>query len=137
MKTPEKTTAAFSRYMTGRVTADSAALRWPSLYVRCFQFPRVVDRFLVPATAEPHISCGIAGRAQFQERERGGEWTTRRIGLGDLFVTRSRTPLRCVLYLAPRARIYKRYRSTSRSLPTRPPDRVPGFGPERVRGSGG
>ncbi len=93
MDTPEKTTAAaFSRYMTGRVTADSAALHWPSLYVRCFRFPRVVDRFLVPATAEPHISCGIVGTAQFQEREREGTWIARHIRPGDLFITRSRTP---------------------------------------------
>jgi AraC family transcriptional regulator len=29
----------------------------------------VVDWFLVPATAEPLISCGIAGSAEFRERE--------------------------------------------------------------------
>ena len=78
--------------MTGRVVVDSAALQWPGLYARRIQFPRVVDRFLVPATAEPHISCGIAGTARFQERERGGAWTTRHLRPGDLFVTRSRTP---------------------------------------------
>ena len=93
MDTPEKTTAAaFSRYMSGRVVADSAALHWPGIYARRFQFPRVVDRFLVPATAEPHISCGIVGTAQFQERERDGAWIVRHIQPGDLFVTRSRTP---------------------------------------------
>ena len=91
--TPEKTTAAaFSRYMTGRVVVDSAALQWPGLYARRFQFPRVVDRFLVPATAEPHISCGLAGTAEFRERERGEAWVTRHIGPGDLFVTGSKTP---------------------------------------------
>jgi hypothetical protein len=29
----------------------------------------VVDWFLVPATAEPLISCGIASSAEFRERE--------------------------------------------------------------------
>jgi AraC family transcriptional regulator len=51
-----------------------------------------VDRFLVPATPEPLISCGIAGSAEFREREIGGPWVTRQIGRGDIFVTRSRTP---------------------------------------------
>lgn len=67
MNTPERTTAAaFSRYMTGRVLMDSASLQWPGLYVRRFQFPRVVDRFLTPATSEPFISCGLAGTAEFR-----------------------------------------------------------------------
>jgi AraC family transcriptional regulator len=52
----------------------------------------VVDRFLVPATPEPHISCNLRGTAEFGERDVGGEWITRQIGAGDLFVTRSRTP---------------------------------------------
>jgi hypothetical protein len=30
--------------------------------------------------------------AEFQERDVGGKWITRRIGGGDMFVTRSRTP---------------------------------------------
>lgn len=93
MNTPRKTTAAaFSRYMTGRVVADSAALQWPGLYARHFQFPRVVDRLLVPATAEPHISCGLAGTAEFRERDSGEAWVTRHIGPGDLFITGSKTP---------------------------------------------
>ena len=57
-----------------------------------FDFPRVVDRFLVPATPEPLISCGLAGSAEFRERERGEPWVTRHIRRGDLFVTRSKTP---------------------------------------------
>ena len=52
----------------------------------------MVDRFLVPATSEPHISCGLAGTAEFREREQGGPWVTRHIRPGDLFVTRSKTP---------------------------------------------
>ena len=93
MNTPEHTTAAaFPQYLTGRVLADSASLHWPGLYARRVRFPRVVDRFLVPATAEPFISCGIAGSAEFRERERGELWVTRHIRRGDFFVTRSRTP---------------------------------------------
>jgi hypothetical protein len=54
VKTPERTTAeVFSRYLGGEVLADSATLKWPGLFVRRYRFPRVVDGFLVPATAEP------------------------------------------------------------------------------------
>jgi AraC family transcriptional regulator len=93
MDTPERSTAAaFPRYLTGEVVADSVALHWPGLYARRWRLPRVVDRFLVPATPEPHISCNLRGMAEFRERDVGGAWITRRIGGGDLFVTRSRTP---------------------------------------------
>jgi AraC family transcriptional regulator len=51
-----------------------------------------VDRFLVPATPEPLISCGLAGSAEFREREIGEAWVTRQIRRGDIFVTRSKTP---------------------------------------------
>jgi AraC family transcriptional regulator len=62
------------------------------LFVRRYRFPRVVDGFLVPATAEPLIACIIAGAAEFQEREIGGAWLPRRVRRGDLFVTGSKTP---------------------------------------------
>jgi len=52
----------------------------------------VADRFLVPATPEPLISCGLAGAAEFLERDIGGAWLTRQIGPGHIFVTRSKTP---------------------------------------------
>jgi len=91
--TPERSTAAaFPRYLTGEVVADSVALQWPALYARRWRHPRVVDRFLVPATPEPHISCTLRGTAEFRERDVGGAWITRKIHAGDLFVTRSRTP---------------------------------------------
>ena len=93
MKTPDRTTAAaFPRYAAAGALADSASLQWPGLYVRRYRFPRVVDRFLVPATPEPLISCGLAGSAEFRERELGETWVTRQIGRGDIFVTRSKTP---------------------------------------------
>jgi AraC family transcriptional regulator len=93
MKTPERTTAeVFPRYLGGEVVADSAALKWPGLFVRRYRFPRVVDGFLVPATAEPLIACNIAGSAEFEEREIGGAWLPHRVRRGDLFVTRSKTP---------------------------------------------
>ena len=65
--------------------------------MRHFRFPRVVDRFLVPATAEPLISCVLKGAATFEEREIGGAWLERRLQHGDTFITRSRTPyeIRC------------------------------------------
>ena len=93
VKTPERTTAAaFPCYAAGEVLADSASLRWKGLFVRRYRSPRVADRFLVPATPEPLISCGVAGSAEFLERDVGGAWLTRQIGPGHIFVTRSKTP---------------------------------------------
>ncbi|MBV8969456.1 MAG: hypothetical protein JO331_10410, partial [Verrucomicrobia bacterium] len=93
MKAPERTTAeVFPRYIGGKVLADSATLKWPSLFVRRYRFPRVVDGFLVPATAEPLIACVMGGSAEFEEREIGGPWLPRRVGRGDLFVSQSKTP---------------------------------------------
>jgi AraC family transcriptional regulator len=93
MKTPERTTAeVFPRYIGGEALADSATLKWTGLFVRRYRFLRVVDGFLVPATAEPLIACFVAGSAEFQEREIGGAWLPRRVRRGDLFVTRSKTP---------------------------------------------
>ena len=93
MKTPDRTTAAaFPRYAAGDVVADSASLQWTGLFVRRYRFRRVIDRFLVPATPEPLISCGLAGSAEFCERELGEPWVTRHIRRGHIFVTRSKTP---------------------------------------------
>jgi hypothetical protein len=50
------------------------------LFVRRYRFPNVVDRFLVPATPEPLISCSLAGSAEFREREIGEAWLKRQIG---------------------------------------------------------
>ncbi|MFN2508366.1 MAG: AraC family transcriptional regulator [Chthoniobacterales bacterium] len=93
VETPDRTTAAaYPRHLKGQVVADNAALRWPGLFVRRYKFPRVVDRFLVPATPEPLISCQIKGSAVFKERDVGGNWLTHQLQRGTLFVTRSRTP---------------------------------------------
>jgi hypothetical protein len=74
------------------VLADSATLKWPGLFARRYRFPRVVDGFLVPATAEPLITCNLDGSAEFQERDIGGAWVPRRVRRGDIFVTGSKTP---------------------------------------------
>jgi AraC family transcriptional regulator len=93
MKTPERTTAAaFPRHPSVHVIADSASLRWSGIYVRRHRYPRVVDRFLVPATPEPLITCIMAGSAEWRERDVGGAWTNHKLGRGDLFVTRSKIP---------------------------------------------
>ena len=93
MNTPNRTIAAtFHRYAAGEVVADSASLQWKELFVRRYRFPNVVDRFLVPATPEPLISCTITGSAEFREREIGEAWLKRQIGPGHIFVTRSKTP---------------------------------------------
>lgn len=91
---PDQTTAAaFPRYSVGTVLADSALLRWPGLYVRRTRFPRVVDRLLVPATAEPLIVCVVRGTAEFRERDsEEHEWVSRDLRPGAIFVTRSRLP---------------------------------------------
>jgi AraC family transcriptional regulator len=90
---PERTSAAaFPRYSSGEVLADSASLQWPGLFVRRSRFPRTVDRFLVPATPEPLVSCVLAGSAEFQERDIGGAWLPRQVRRGDIFVTGSKTP---------------------------------------------
>jgi AraC family transcriptional regulator len=52
----------------------------------------VVDGFLVPATAEPLITCQLKGSAEFQERDIGGAWAPRQVRRGDIFVTGSKTP---------------------------------------------
>ena len=93
MTTPDRTTAeVFPRYTGGEVLADSAALKWPGLFARRYRFPRVVDGFLVPATAEPLIVCTLNGSAEFQERDVGGTWLPRHVRRRDLFVTGSKTP---------------------------------------------
>ena len=93
VNTPERTSAAaYPRHLKGQVVADSMALHWPGLFVRRYKFPRVVDRFLVPATPEPLISCQLKGTAEFRERDVGRNWTVRHLGRGDIFVTRSKVP---------------------------------------------
>ncbi len=93
MNTPDRSTAAaFPRYVTGEMITDSVPFQWPGLFARRWRHPRVVDRFLVPATPEPHIACTLRGMAEFEERDVGGAWITRKIEPGNLFVTRSVTP---------------------------------------------
>ena len=43
------------------------------VFARRYRFPRVVDGFLVPATAEPLITCHLNGSAEFQERDIGDQ----------------------------------------------------------------
>src|SRR5258708_25220315 len=89
---PERTTAAaFPHYSSGEVLADSASLQWPGLFVRRSRFPRAVDRFLVPATPEPLMSCVIAGSAEVQERDIGGAWLPRPVRPEGIVVTASNT----------------------------------------------
>jgi hypothetical protein len=98
MKAPERTTAdAFPTYIGGQVIADSATLKWPGLFVRRYLFPRVVDGFLVPATAEPLIAGILAGSAEFEKREAGGTWLPHRVRRGDLFFDSIANSLRIVL----------------------------------------
>ena len=54
VNTPERSTAAaFPRYLTGEVVADSAALQWPGLFARHFRFLLVVS-----VTMFAHFACG-------------------------------------------------------------------------------
>jgi len=87
MTGPDGSTAASSPgYLAGELLADDMAFQWQGLYARRLRTPRVVDRSLVPATPEPHISCTLKGTAEFRERDTGGAWITRQIRPGDLFV---------------------------------------------------
>ncbi len=93
MKAPQRTTAeVFPRYIGGEVFADSATLKWPGLFARRYRFRRVVDGFLVPATAEPLITCTLNGSAELEERDIGGAWVPRQVRRGNIFVTGSKTP---------------------------------------------
>ncbi len=93
IKAPERTTVdVFPRYVGGEILGDSATLKWTGLFVRRYRYSRVVDGFLVPATAEPLIACNVAGSAEFEECEIGGPWRPHRVRRGDTFVTRSKTP---------------------------------------------
>src|SRR5439155_13808074 len=115
MKTPERTTAAaFPRYAAGGPLADSASLQWKGLFVRRYRLPRVVDRFLVPATPEPLISCGLAGSAEFREREIGGAWLTRQIGPGHTFLSPAQERLTSVLSVRLLGRSWKLSKFTLR-----------------------
>src|SRR4051794_6036124 len=67
-------------------------LRWTGLFARRYKYPRVVDRFLVPATPEPLVVCQLAGVAEFRERDVGQNWIVRHLGRGDIFITRSKVP---------------------------------------------
>ena len=55
-------------------------------------FPRGGRLLPRACNPEPLISCGLAGSAQFHEREVGEAWLTRQIGPGHIFVTSSKTP---------------------------------------------
>ena len=72
--------------------ADSATTKWPGLFVWRYPFPRVVDGFLVPATAKPLIAAIIAGSAEFEEREVGGPGYLTTCGAETCLSPRSTTP---------------------------------------------
>ena len=111
MNTPHRTSAAaFSRYAAGEVVADSASLQWKELFVRRYRFPNVVDRFLVPATPEPLISCGLAGSAELREREIGEGWLKRQIGPGHIFA-----PVQRRLMKSATLRLWERNSKLSKS----------------------
>ena len=77
-KAPERTIAeAFPQYIGGQVIADSATLKWPGLFVRRYRFPPGSGRVSwFPPPTEPLIAGIIAGSAEFEEREVGGDLGT-------------------------------------------------------------
>jgi hypothetical protein len=91
VNTPDRTTAAaFPRYAAGAGRQRLPPMAGPlcaalSVSTRGGSLPRACH-------SEPLISCGLAGSAEFRERELGEAWVTRQIGRGDIFVTRSKTP---------------------------------------------
>jgi AraC family transcriptional regulator len=91
MTIPESTSAeAFDRYVPGRLMAASNG--WKNLLVRIYSEPRVEERVIYPAVAEPRIVRILSGAAVVEEREPGGPWLKTHIQAGDFFLTASQSP---------------------------------------------
>jgi hypothetical protein len=94
VKIPERTTAAaYPQHLKRQVVADSAALHWPGSFVRRYKLPRVVDRFLVPATPEPLISC--QSNVSLLTGVSDGKWITPNLSLNNCGIFRPLL-LRCL-----------------------------------------
>jgi hypothetical protein len=94
MKTPDQTTAEVCpRHLSGELLTDSTRLKWPGFFARRYRFARLVDGLLVPATAEPLITCQLNGSAEFQEREIGDAWCLDGFG-AETSSLRAQDPLR-------------------------------------------
>jgi AraC family transcriptional regulator len=88
---PESTSAeAFDQYVPGKLLAASNG--WKNLLVRIYADPRVEDRVIYPAVAEPRIVRILSGAAVVEEREPGGPWLQTQVQAGDFFLTASQSP---------------------------------------------
>jgi hypothetical protein len=88
---PESTSAkAFDQYVRGRLVAASNG--WKNLLVRVYSEPRVEERVIYPAVAEPRIVRILSAAAVVEEREPGGPWVKTRVQAGDFFLTASQSP---------------------------------------------
>ena len=86
MTIPESTSAeAFNQYVPGRLMAASNG--WKNLLVRIYSEPRVEERVIYPAVAEPRIIRILSGAAVVEEPEPGGPWLKTRVEAGDFFLT--------------------------------------------------
>jgi AraC family transcriptional regulator len=91
MTIPESTSAeAFNQYVPGRLVAASNG--WKNLLVRIYSEPRVEERVIYPAVAEPRIVRILSGAAVVEEREPGGPWLKTHVQAGDFFLTASQSP---------------------------------------------
>jgi AraC family transcriptional regulator len=70
----------------------AASNGWKNLLVRIYSEPRVEERVIYPAVAEPRIVRILSGAAVVEERELGGSWLKTRVEAGDLFLTASQLP---------------------------------------------
>jgi AraC family transcriptional regulator len=87
---PESTSAeAFDQYVRGRLVAASNG--WKNLLVRVYSEPRVEERVIYPAVAEPRIVRILSGAAVVEEREPGGPWVKTHVQAGDFFLTASQS----------------------------------------------
>jgi AraC family transcriptional regulator len=87
---PESTSAeAFDQYVRGRLMAASNG--WKNLLVRIYSEPRVEERVIYPAVAEPRIVRILSGAAVVEEREPGGPWLKTHVQAGDFFLTASQS----------------------------------------------
>jgi AraC family transcriptional regulator len=70
----------------------AASNGWKNLLVRVYSEPRVEERVIYPAVAEPRIVRILSGAAVVEEREPGGPWLKTHVQAGDFFLTASQSP---------------------------------------------
>ncbi len=82
----------FSRHSPGSVVQSGTGEAWKDLLVEIYTLTDCEQSVIVPAVAEPAIFWKLSGRAEFAERDLGGEWWSYTLNENEFFITTSRTP---------------------------------------------